>query len=117
MSDVVVYDRQVVPDTAPVPYVEQQRSVAVRQAQEEARANPTLATQREHAHWVGKYTDELGFVDTKLFSHNLVLTSGYTLPAGKIHAGEAFQLLEGARLAKLTQDQVNIILQHVAKYA
>ena len=117
MSDVVVYDRQVVPDIAPVPYVEQQRSVATRQAQEAARANPTLAAQREHAHWIGKHTDELGFVDTKLFSHNLVLTSGYTLPPGKIHAGQAFQLLEAARAAKLTQAQVDTVLQHLAKYA
>ena len=118
-GDVVTYERAVVPagSTAVSVYQEQQRQAAAVHVEQQRKVDPMGVAKSEHAHYVGAHADSQGFVDTKIFSHNLVMSSGYTLPPGKVHAGEAFQLLEGARLAGLTQDQVNIILQHVAKYA
>ena len=116
----VSHGRVVVADgsTAVSLFQQQQTAAAARETGEpQRRADPMFQVKKTHAEWIATKTDKQGFVDTRDFQHNLVLTSGYTLPPGRVHAGEAFQLLEGARLAKLTQEQVNIILQHVAKYA
>ena len=117
-GDVVTYERAVVPagSTAVSVYQEQQRQAAAVHVEQQRKVDPMGVAKREHAHYVGAHADSQGFVDTKIFSHNLVMSSGYTLPPGVVHAGEAYQLLEAAKVAGVTQAQIDIMLAHLAKF-
>jgi len=117
-TDVVVsHARSVVPDnhTQVTQYQEQQRQAAARETGERQR-DPMLHAKKEHAHFVAQHVDADGIVSSDIFGHNAVLSHGYQLPKGvRLHAAEAYRVLEAARDINLPQSTVTAFFEAYVK--